>query len=745
MTAAERAARTSEADALCEAAYLQAGGPATGAALVAVGGYGRSELAPHSDLDVVLVHEDDVDPGALAVDLWYPLWDSTWKIDHSVRSFSQMTEAAEADLRVALGLLDVRHLAGDPSLTLRLRGSTLAAWRRSARHRLPELAALVRRRHESVGELAHVSVPDLKEAAGGLRDTGVLKALVATWLVDVPHAELEHERQALLDVRDLLHGLSHRPGDRIGPDVWPDLAAAAGLPDAETAQRMVRLMGRRVAHLSRLTWRRVDAVLARPRVTGPRRPRLDPLAPGVAASVGEVVLDGRVDPARDPLLLLRAACEAAERDLVLAPATVARLLRECPPLPEPWPEEARHLMVRLLASGHGLLAVWETLEETGGLAGILPEWERIHLLPHASTVHRFTVDRHVVETCVEASALIRRVSRPDLLMVAALLHDIGKGGLVEHSVAGEPIARGVAARMGFSEPDVDLIGNLVRWHLLLPEVATTRDVDDPATVGQVTGRVTTALALDLLAALTEADALAASEKAWSTWRAGLVGSLVARARRALESGTDGLPAPSSIPEVPVSAALAAGRTLVEIYVDGRDDGSRVTVLAPDRVGLLADVAAMLALHRTSVRGARAWSQGDLGVSEWEVADPALDAAVLRQRFEAIVADRPRTTERLRRPDPDGLDPAVAVRPEASRQATVLEVRAADRPGLLYHVLAAVAGLGMTVRSAHVDTLGPQAVDVFYLQEIGAQGLADDRAASAAHAVRAALTRSARTG
>ena len=167
---------------------------------------------------------------------------------------------------------------------------------------------------------------------------------------------------------------------------------------------------------------------------------------------GEVVLDPTARPAGDPLLLLRAAAAAAEHDVVLAPATAARLVRECPPLPDPWPDAARQLLVRLLASGRGLLAVWETLEETGALAGILPEWERIRLLPHASAIHRFTVDRHVVETCIEASALIRDVARPDVLMVAALLHDIGKGGLTEHSVAGEPLAREIATRMGFDEP-----------------------------------------------------------------------------------------------------------------------------------------------------------------------------------------------------------------------------------------------------------------------------------------------------
>src|SRR3712207_1595684 len=111
--------------------------------------------------------------------------------------------------------------------------------------------------------------------------------------------------------------------------------------------------------------------------------------------------------------------------------------------------EARQLLVRLLASGRGLLNVWETLEETGALAALLPEWERIRLLPHASEIHRFTVDRHVIETCIEGSSMIRQVARPDVLMLAALLHDIGKGSLTEHSVAGEPLARQIASRMGF--------------------------------------------------------------------------------------------------------------------------------------------------------------------------------------------------------------------------------------------------------------------------------------------------------
>ncbi|MDZ5623124.1 [protein-PII] uridylyltransferase [Nocardioides sp. HM23] len=744
MTAAERAERTDAADDLCIGAYDAAGGPDTGVALVAVGGYGRGELAPYSDLDVVLLADDGVELGELGHQLWYPIWDSGSKLDHSVRSLGEMLEAAASDARVASGLLDVRHVAGDPNLTIRLRTNVLAHWRRDARQRLPELHELVRSRHRLIGELAHMSVPDLKEAEGGIRDATVLKSLTATWLVDIPAADLERSRLQLLDVRDVLHAAAGRATDRIAPEHWPALAAAMGLPDDRAAQRQVRELGRRITHLSRLVWRRADDALRKTPAGKPRRPDLERLAPGVALSNGEVVLDRGARPASDAVLLLRAAAEAARRNVVLAPPTAARLVRECPPLPDPWPEEARRELVRLLAAGPGLLAVWETLEETGALAGILPEWERIRLLPHASEIHRFTVDRHVVETCIEAATLIREVSRPDVLLVAALLHDIGKGGVVEHSAAGEPIARAIATRMGFEAEAVELVALLVRWHLLLVTTATTRDPDDPATVELLTEHLRTPEALALLTALTEADAKATSGKAWSSWRAGLVRDLSRRTQAALERGS--VPAPIAGDDVEIPDAARSGS--LAITVEPAGDGSRVTTVSADRVGLLADCAATFALQRLQVRAARIWAQMEYGVSVWDVADDILDAGRLRNMFDSVVAGRVDPAARLApRPNGSGHDlaPTVVVRPEASDQATVIEVRTADRLGVVYLVSSVLAELGLSVRSAHISTLGPQAVDVFYVQDGAAGALPAARAAAAAAAIRERLSPSEASG
>jgi len=739
VTAAERAERAREADALCQKAFAEVGCPEVGVALVAVGGYGREELAPYSDLDVVLVHDGDVEAGDWAGKIWYPLWDSGANIDHAVRSFPEVLDQAAADLKVALGLLDMRHLAGDPNLTLRLRTAILAAWRRDAKERLPDLRELVRDRNRLLGELAHVSVPDLKEATGGLRDAVVLKALVATWLVDVPHRELESCRQAMLDVRDALHEVAGRGTDRISPEYWSDMAPILDLPDAAAVQLHVRSLGRRLTHLSRLTWRRVTSVLRRPaKNPASRRPQLTSIGDGLAVAYEEIVLDRDARPSSDPLLLLRASAEAAERDLVLEPTTAARLVSEVPPLPDPWPAEARDLLVRLLAAGRGLLPVWETLEETGALKSFLPEWDRVRLLPHASVVHRFTVDRHLVETCIEASHLIRRVSRPDVLMIAALLHDIGKGQVTEHCVAGEPIAREIARRMGFDARETELVAALVRWHLLLPETATTRDPEDPATVELVTQRINDREELELLAALTEADARATSEKAWTTWRSSLIKSLV---RRASVELSEHLTFETEPRVVPVPDSLRAEPSGVAVTVDENADGSTVTVMSGDRVGLLADAAAMLALQRVSVRAARAWTDEGIGISEWQVARTGLVAAVLREQLAQIASGRLDAASRLRTHAESKLAPIVVLHPEASERATVLEVRAADRPGVVYLVCATLARLGLTVASAHVDTLGPQAVDVFYVQDAQDGALTEARAAEAADAVRAALSAS----
>ncbi|MEU2388190.1 [protein-PII] uridylyltransferase [Streptomyces sp. NPDC012461] len=728
-----------------------------GVSLVAVGGYGRGELSPRSDLDLLLLH-DGGDPdavAALADRLWYPVWDLGLALDHSVRTPAEARRTAADDLKVQLGLLDARHLAGDLGLTTALRTTVLADWRNQAPRRLTALKDLCDERAERQGELRYLLEPDLKEARGGLRDATALRAVAASWLADAPREGLADARRRLLDVRDALHLTTGRATDRLALQEQDQVAAALGLLDADALLRQVYEAARVIAYAGDVTWREVGRVLrsrsARPRLRsllgGRQTAERTPLAEGVVEQDGEVVLARTARPERDPVLPLRAAAAAAQAGLPLSLYAVRRLAATTRPLPAPWPAEAREQLVTLLGSGRPAVDVWEALEAEGLISRLLPDWERVRCRPQRNAVHLWTVDRHLIETAVRASALTRRVHRPDLLLVAALLHDIGKGWPGDHSVAGEVIARDVAARIGFDAHDVEVIATLVRHHLLLVETATRRDLDDPATVRAVADAVTTPGTLELLHALTEADALATGPAAWSAWRAFLVTDLVHRVSAVLAGAPPAAPeeaAPTAEQErLAVEAAATGGpvlalRTRTEPPSAAEDAagpeplGVELLVAVPDQPGVLPAVAGVLALHRLTVRTAGLRAAGlpdgvDGGVLllDWRVAaeyGSLPQAARLRADLVRALDGSLHVGRRLaerdaahpRRRGAAAPPPRVSVDPAASRHATVIEVRAQDAPGLLFRIGRALEDAGVRVRSAHVSTLGANAVDAFYV-------------------------------
>ncbi len=737
---------------LYDSAIATVPGAAGRASLVAVGGYGRGEMSPRSDLDVVLLHAPDVETtevSRLAELLWYPLWDDGTPLDHAVRDTRTMRRVAADDWRAALGMLDARHVAGEASLTGDLRSAVLGDWRRAARTRLPELRLASQQRAERAGELAYAAVPDLKDSRGGLRDGVVLRALVATWLVDVPHQQVEEHRAAVLDVRDALHQVAERRTDRLHPELVAEVAGLLGT-DPCALGRHVRGLGRRTAHLCDLTWHRVDQALARPSRLpvrrASRRPPLERIGEGIAALAGEVVLDNRARPEDDPVLALRAAAEAAERGLLLGPTTAARLEAASADLPNPWPELARRTFVRLLAAGPGLVPVWEELEHAGLVGRWLPEWEGLRLRASDSPVHRFTVDRHCLQTCVEAATRLREVSRADVLVVAALLHDVGKQLAGDHSQVGADVAEKVALRMGFGADDARLIAFLVRRHLLLPATAVRRDLDDPETVTLVADAVGDGDRLALLAALTESDARSASPAAWTTWRAGLVRRLVAAVSVTLAARARDQPgrtSPDSRQLAPPAWARGVDDGSYRMRVHPQPDGTRISVAAVNRLGLLADVAGAFAVSGLTIRAARAalyeeaGSEGrrTVGVSWWDVDRAEVDVAGLRLRLDRVLDGSIDLADRLLEPGsrrvaltrPAPAPPRVRALPGVSSTATVLEVRAGDRPALVWRLCRALADADVDVRSAHVDTLGPQAEDVVYVTDRDGRPLGDEAA------------------
>ncbi|WP_432022103.1 [protein-PII] uridylyltransferase [Streptomyces parvus] len=756
-----------------------------GAALVAVGGYGRGELSPRSDLDLLLLHDGSADPAAVAAladAVWYPVWDLGLALDHSVRTPGEARKTASEDLKVQLGLLDARPVAGDLGLVASLRTAILADWRNQAPKRLPALHELCQERAERAGELQFLLEPDLKEARGGLRDATALRAVAASWVADAPREGLAEARRTLLDARDALHLTTGRATDRLALQEQDQVAQALGLLDADTLLRQVYEAARTVSYATDVTWREVNRVLrarsARPKLRAllsgglgaKPTPERTPLADGVVEADGEVVLARAARPERDPVLTLRAAAAAAEAGLPLSRHLVRHLAATARPLPVPWPPEAREELVTLLGAGEATVGVWEALEAEGIVTRLLPDWERVHCRPQRNPVHTWTVDRHLVETAVRAASLTRRVHRPDLLLVAALLHDIGKGWPGDHSVAGEVIARDMATRIGFDKHDVGVIATLVRHHLLLVDTATRRDLDDPATVQAVAGAVSNASTLELLHALTEADALATGPAAWSAWRASLVADLVKRVGSVLAGEFPDEPddeAPSAEHERLAIEALRTGEPVLALHTqpeepagDGEVEpvGVELLIALPDRPGVLPAAAGVLALHRLTVRAAdlravelpnEVGERADLLLLSWRVAaeygslpQAARLRADLVRALDGSLDIRARLAEREaaypRRRGVKAPPPRVTVAAAGSRRATVIEVRAQDAPGLLHRIGNALEGSAVRVRSAHVSTLGANAVDAFYVTGTDGEPLTPARASEVAREVEKAL-------
>jgi [protein-PII] uridylyltransferase len=749
-----RRALTELTDAWLTDLFGRAGGEQLGCSLVAVGGYGRGELSPGSDLDLVLLRPaaaSQSDAAEVANDLWYPIWDSGTKLDHSLRTVPEARRVAAEDLRALLGMLDLRHIAGDETLSSGLRQAALADWRGFAKKRLPELLASSRERAERTGDLAFSLEPDLKESRGGLRDLVALRAVAASWVADCPHHGLEEARQSLLDVRDALHMATGRASDRLVLQEQAVVAKQLGLLDADALLRQVSGVGRAVSYAADVTWHRVERALSGRegrnrflRLGSKRIGERAPLADGVVEQDGEVVLARDVRPWDDPALVLRAAAAAAQAGLRLAPHTLDRLAAESPALPEPWPRPALDSLVSLLGAGRPAVVVWEALDQAGLTSRLIPDWERVRSRPQRNALHRFTVDRHLVECAVRAAGLARRVDRPDLLLVGALFHDIGKGWPGDHSEAGVAVVADLGPRLGFDPEDVDVLVTLVRHHLLLPDTATRRDLEDPATVAHVAACVRTPDVLDLLHALTEADGLATGPAAWNEWKAGLVNDLVARTHAVL--GGHDVPPPPLLAAAYADLVEAGQLAVLATPVAG---GLEVTVIGPDRVGMLAAVAGVLSLNRLTVRSASAETSGSVAVQVWQVLPEYGDPPGLERLRDDIrralggsldVAGRLAVREDSLAPRP-GVPvppPRVDVVPHASAAATVLEVRAHDRPGLLHRIGAALASADVAVLSALVSTLGSEAVDVFYVVGADGEPLEPGRALAVAAEVKAAL-------
>ncbi|MGO1590848.1 MAG: HD domain-containing protein [Ancrocorticia sp.] len=535
-------------------------GPISGIGLAAVGSLARRDAGPQSDLDLVLVHDGGAHPEleggleGLSNSLWYPIWDANLELDHSVRSLKDCRGIAKKDLAASMSLLDLRVIAGDNELVDRAASAVLADWRAGARLRFDEVVAEQSERRAQFGRLAYLIEGNLKEAAGGMRDALLIKAVVAAWLAERPSINYDGAYEFLLDVRDALTSVTGRHHNVLRLQYQDEVAQILGfdgiggtdpadelLAEVSRAARTIRAaytdVKRRARGSLETAGRRRGPRLVRGRALPPR---LKEVAPGVGELGGELVLTSGASPA-DPQVLFALAGEAAQSGTPIRLASLAHMYRSgagtAVAESAPWPEWGRRSFERILSSGRNQISVWEALDTAGLLTQMIPPWAEIRNLPQRSAIHKHTVDRHQFEVAsivpdmesIDGQSLAAlSPERRSAVLVAAFFHDIGKRpGFPHHAQRGATMIPGILEPMGYPESLRDDVTLLTRHHLLLGDLATSEDPHDPATWATLSDAVGgDAELLICLHLLTQADASSCKPEAWGPWKASLVRQLV---------------------------------------------------------------------------------------------------------------------------------------------------------------------------------------------------------------------------
>ena len=717
------------ADHWLESLFNNAIGKRSDIALLAVGGYGRQDLSPLSDLDVLLLHRKTEDISEVAEAIWYPIWDQGEKLGHAVRTIDETLELSAEDLDTATALLSCRHIAGSKKLSEDLFSLALAQWRNNARSWLPRLAASIEERHRVKGEIAFMLEPELKEGRGGLRDVHAMGWVNQSGQdsLELEHHQLLESYEIILRARVELHRSAKRSSDKLLLEQQDAVSEALGYEDADFLMADVASAARRIAwNTDELCYAIQNAGLfglwnfgkkVGDTLTGRRKSVSTSYESNAALSVEAV---------------LRISVTTAKNQERFTPEVIKQLRKAELDIPDPWTTEIRDLFVELLLTGHDAIPVLETLDELNLFVPFLPEWKPARSRPQRNAYHRFTVDRHLLETAAEAAKLQDRVERPDLLVVGALLHDIGKPYPGDHTEIGIELIRIIGKRMGFSPDDVETLIQMCQHHLLLPDIATRRDLDDFDTIQTVANSLQSVEKVELLHALTEADSIATGPAAWSTWKAGLVHDLANRTSAFLKGGDESI-MERAFPTEEQMKMMRRGMIRVE------GEGDTLTIMEIDRPGVFGRVAGALSLCGLDVLEAVAHTDFGMVLSVFRVTPSTTreidwdsvcvfvqDSVRGRVAIAARLSDRMKTyyLQSSQRFPERVVGTDVKIDNDTSSTATVIEVSAPNGMGLLYQITRALSSLDLNILSAKVQTLGADVVDSFYVLDNGGKKIVD---------------------
>ncbi|MDH4317217.1 MAG: [protein-PII] uridylyltransferase [Desulfobulbaceae bacterium] len=789
-------------------------------AVVALGGYGRRELYPFSDIDLLLLHDRKAGRNIkeVAESLLYPLWDSGFEVGHSVRTVKDAISFSLEDFIFQVSLLDARFLIGSNSLFEELRERYRKKIIEKRRNAFVETMDRFRaERRDKFGSHSYLLEPHIKEGKGGMRDIQAMLWVArvvfgldglgamedAGILTRREREDFENSWNMLARVRNRLHYVGGRKNDQLVFEYQEEIAGAFGFSDSENILAVEHFMRevyghlRTVAVVSDLFFEHVHDVLG---LSGPGADE-QVLEKDIVARKGciHIVRAGAIS--ERPHTLMRVFLLAGRTGLPLHHRTRQMIRSHLSLVDDKFRQSKRIAKVfrEILTLSPDPATVLATMLDTGLLSCYIPEYESVESLAQHDLYHIYTVDRHQLQTVAELTVLRReqpQLFEPpvvlDVLYIAALLHDVGKGKDTDHSALGAELMLAIGKRFALSENERRTLSFLVRYHLFLPENALRRDLEDQEFIRQTAEMIGDKGRLTMLYLLTVADSKATGPSAWSSWKETLLNELYLKVTSCLIAACETAKGARAVDEVHRQGVSWLRRRVGELLLDEsvtgidvqalpedyllnftpkdvvqhlrihRDEFAKLgqqvmifprrgsehdslLIMTRDRAGLLAKLFGVLALHNIAVLSADIFTWPDSTVvdtlhvrSSYGHHLEEEQWTVLREDFNKVINYRLdigyKLFQKLRSFDQRGkavvqqLEKKIVVDNDTSSRFTVLEVYGCDRPGTLYRLAQAITDYGLNIHRAKIATEVEQLINIFYLSGRSGEKIRDPQLA-----------------
>ena len=779
--------------------------------IISVGGYGRREMAPFSDVDLLFLTPYKMTPWSENVieTVLYLLWDLKLKVGHSSRSIKDCLRLGSDDYTIRTAMLEHRFVCGDINLASQLNEKL---WKNLFSGTAKDFisAKLIERenRHEKHGQRYMVE-PNVKEGKGGLRDLQSLywiaKYVYQTQnisdLVDLnvfrsdEYLQFEQAEEFLWAVRCQMHHLADRAIEQLSFDLQVEVASAMGYHDSRD-QRAVEIFmqdyfrhATRVGDLTRIFLTSLEAVHAKDEPLleriFKRKPKIDN---DYIVIHNRLAIKSEKEFLTNPINLLKLFSEALRTGLLIHPNAMRLVSANLAMVNNEFraSTEAQQIFLELLLKHGNPERALRRMNELGFLAKFIPEFEPIVAMMQFNMYHSYTVDEHTIQ-CLKtlaqiekgelveelpiASSILKDGVNRKVIYIALLLHDIGKGRSDDHSILGAKIAKQVSPRLGLNKQETETVEWLVRYHLLMSDMAQKRDISDPRTVRDFAKAVQSVKRLNLLTVLTVCDIRSVGPDTWNNWKATLIRQLYAETKAILEQGAEALNRENRMTEAKkalreklsewdnkdikietgrhyppywqgfqVDAQFAFAKLLrnlgadeikIELTPDTDRDATRICFALSDHPGIFSRLAGALALVGANVVDARSYTSKDgFATAAFWIQDgdgsPYNQARFsrLRRMIEKTLSGEVITREAIKERDKFKkrekafkVPTSITFDNEGSEIYTIIEVDTRDRPGLLFDLTRTLANMNVYIASAVIATYGEQVVDSFYVKDM----------------------------